>query len=837
MKHKKSFVFFCLIICLFAVVNVYAADANDTCEIQSSDVISVCADNKLSTSEGTFTDLANEIANSKGMLNLTRNYAYFDGDEDYKNGIGIDGEIIINGNGFQIDAKNMAGFFTVNSDNVCLKNIRFANGCAPDSETSSVFWHGLYGTLDNCSFSGCTSLQGGAVYWNGYGGEMLNCSFKECFGDDGGAVYWYGSYGKLSGCSFKDCFGENGGAVYWMRDWGVLSDCSFTNCSGSKGYSCGGAVYWSLNAISGVLTGCRFTDCFASSGGGALYWYASKGTLSNSTFLRCSALEDGGAVYWSKDYGNMDRCNFRNCSVLNKYSHGGAVYWNGMEGNMSCCGFADCSSLEEGGTIYWYGYKGTLNNCVFVKSFTSDNGGAVCWRGQNGEVEKCNFTDCGVSFSHDSYGGGAVYWGNSNGRLSGCAFINCSAFNNGGAVYWNGNDGNLSDSDFIGCYSIEGEIVWGITPTDCKFLKRAFIALPSITVNYGDDATITAYLDSDVEGDVIFTVNDRVAKVKIINGVANYTVGGLAGGAYCVSAYYAGDDAYGEETIKSMMYVQLKTFLTAQPVTAEYKSGECLTAYLKDDQGKALADCDVEVKIRDLITNLITDSEGKVCLLVSDLSPDNYTALISFRGNEIYLNSSTSANIVINKMATEITAANVNTVYNGGKYLVARLSDNQNHPLTDFSMEITLNGKIYVQTTDANGQIRISTDGLVPVKTYIASVIFKGNANYDGAASSVKVTVTKATPKLTASKKTFKRTVKIKKYTVILKTNQNVAMKNAWITLKVNKKTYKVKTNAKGQGLFKITNLNKKGTFTAVVKYAGNSYYNSQNAKPKIIVR
>ena len=130
-----------------------------------------------------------------------------------------------------------------------------------------------------------------------------------------------------------------------------------------------------------------------------------------------------------------------------------------------------------------------------------------------------------------------------------------------------------------------------------------------------------------------------------------------------------------------------------------------------------------------------------------------------------------------------------------------------------------------------------SADGLVPVKTYIASVKFKGNAYYDGAARLVKVTVTKATPKLTASKKTFKRPVKIKKYIVTLKTNQNRAMKNAWVTLKVSKKTYKVKTNAKGQGLFKITNLNKKGTFTAVVKYAGNSYYNSKTAKQKIIVR
>ena len=152
-------------------------------------------------------------------------------------------------------------------------------------------------------------------------------------------------------------------------------------------------------------------------------------------------------------------------------------------------------------------------------------------------------------------------------------------------------------------------------------------------------------------------------------------------------------------------------------------------------------------------------------------------------------------------------------------------------------VEITLNGKTYTQKTDSNGQIRLSTNGLVPVRTYIASVKFAGNAYFEKSTKSVKVTVSKATPKLTALKKTFKRTVKIKKYTVSLKTNQGKAMKNAWITLKVAKKTYKVKTNAKGQETFKITNLNKKGTFTAVVKYAGSAYYNSKTVKPKIVVR
>ena len=145
-------------------------------------------------------------------------------------------------------------------------------------------------------------------------------------------------------------------------------------------------------------------------------------------------------------------------------------------------------------------------------------------------------------------------------------------------------------------------------------------------------------------------------------------------------------------------------------------------------------------------------------------------------------------------------------------------------------------GVEYPVATDKNGQVKQSV-GSLDVGKQTVTFTFDGNANYAKSTKSVTVTVNKAAPKLTAAKKTFKKSVKTKKYTVTLKTNQNKVMKSVWVTLNVNKKNLKVKTNAKGQATFKITNLNKKGTFTATVKYAGNSYYKAVTAKPKITVK
>ena len=62
-------------------------------------------------------------------------------------------------------------------------------------------------------------------------------------------------------------------------------------------------------------------------------------------------------------------------------------------------------------------------------------------------------------------------------------------------------------------------------------------------------------------------------------------------------------------------------------------------------------------------------------------------------------------------------------------------------------------------------------------------------------------------------------------------------MKNTKVTIKVNKKTYAAKTNSKRVATFKLSKLTKKGKYVAVVKFAGNKYYNAVAKKVKIIIK
>lgn len=216
--------------------------------------------------------------------------------------------------------------------------------------------------------------------------------------------------------------------------------------------------------------------------------------------------------------------------------------------------------------------------------------------------------------------------------------------------------------------------------------------------------------------------------------------------------------------------------------------------------------------------------------------PDTYNIEAIYLGDRNFAKNSTSLSFIV-KDKTKVTASQVSVVYGNSKSFVVTLKDSSNKVLSGKKVTVKLNGKTYVGTTNANGQISVTVPSNLKPTTYAASLSFAGDDYYFASSGSVKVVVSKATPKITASAKTFKKAVKTKKYTITLKNNKNKVMKNTKVTIKVNGKTYSAKTNANGKATFKITKLTKKGTFKSVITYGGNAYYNKVTKKVNIKVK
>ena len=222
------------------------------------------------------------------------------------------------------------------------------------------------------------------------------------------------------------------------------------------------------------------------------------------------------------------------------------------------------------------------------------------------------------------------------------------------------------------------------------------------------------------------------------------------------------------------------------------------------------------------------------------LDPGEYIVTATYDGDEHYKPVTKSIKFKVSEassMVCDLTASKVTTTYGTSKNIVVTLKDSKGNPLVGRKVTVTLNNVAYTAVIPSDGVGEITIPSNLAVKTYDVTVSFAGETGISPKTINTQVVVKKATPKITASKKTFKVKDKYKKYQVTLKTNKNKVYKKQKITIKVNGKTYSAKTSSKGIATFKLTKLTKKGTFKATVKYSGNSKFKAVSKTVKITVK
>lgn len=336
-----------------------------------------------------------------------------------------------------------------------------------------------------------------------------------------------------------------------------------------------------------------------------------------------------------------------------------------------------------------------------------------------------------------------------------------------------------------------------------------------------DDGIVTFYDDSDMLG------NSSVA-----GGVASISFTPKNAGNHIITAIFTSDNYLSSNSSKTLNVDKARVDLVIEQIPAVHPSDPIRISVNITSNSKPVNEGTITYYVngKHLGTGYIYN--GRQVMIYTPDSTGAFDLEAVFGGtNNYYYSSENSTFSVVKK--TKITSSGITTLYNGGKYLVAILADEDGNPIENTTLTIKINGALKSFTTDADGKVRMSTNGLIP-KTYSAVISFAGNDNYENSTATAKVIVKKPTPKLYAKNKAFKINTKYKKYYVTLKTNKNQPMKKVKITLTVKGKTYRSATNSKGKATFKIINLTKKGKFNAVIKYSGNKYYKAIKKKVKI---
>lgn len=127
-------------------------------------------------------------------------------------------------------------------------------------------------SINNTTISSCTVVDNGVVNIINGVGVLSNVTFENCFAtkQQGGAIHIYKTDGNnLSaiGCTFTGCTSLSGGAIFNYYASVIIINSKFINCSASQ---YGGAIYdYTSDYL--YVSGCTFKNCSATRTGGAIY--------------------------------------------------------------------------------------------------------------------------------------------------------------------------------------------------------------------------------------------------------------------------------------------------------------------------------------------------------------------------------------------------------------------------------------------------------------------------------------------------------------------------------------------------------------------------------------
>ena len=261
-------------------------------------------------------------------------------------------------------------------------------------------------------------------------------------------------------------------------------------------------------------------------------------------------------------------------------------------------------------------------------------------------------------------------------------------------------------------------------------------------------------------------------------------------------------------------------------------------------------DSAVDVSSVTLLNVLVRDGDSfemdEAIIVKDNTFPNGVKGIsVNFDGHEIF----TADESVINQTLypatlydTSIQVEDVIVTAGQSVDLKMTLKDSNNNTLRGKTLMIVIDGKMVSVSTDSNGVATYSfVENAAGTKYVTISYLGEGSI-YKASVATAMVTVNakpappvvKKATTLTAKKATLK-VKKAKKIKVTLK-SQGKAVSGKTVTIKVNKKTFKAKTNSKGVATIKVK-VTKKGKFNAVIKFAGDSAYKAASKTVRFTVK
>ena len=697
-----------------------------------------------------------------------------------------------------------------------------------------------------------------------------NCTFINITtGNDHHSVL-YNTWGTMNvtGCNFTNCTTGYGVITNynWMSQTGVILNVKNSRFENNHALYEPGAIN-----NCGILTvyNCTFNNNSAELWGGAIHTHSNANTVINmSTFKNNEAEWNGGALF--------------TYSVLK-------VYNSLFENNV-------CHSDTGGGAIGAYNYGSTydiyIKNCTFINNTndcTGGHGGAItALNGGYLNVYNSRFINnhadigqaiCGFNQHIENGTNDTPYLG-----IVGCNFTNHTGSSD--TVYVDGTVNLFKNNRFVnstqnthfpGSGNTYNSIINPIRSNSKELLGASY---DNILTDFSPHQIIYVDPSSDKDAEQFDDEEEDYTDGSSWDCPYGLTTGfyyafqnigpngniRLANGEYIFDTYYSDwRDRLAQHFCTITGYGDNVRFVFPEGYDLDFtkvynindgEGGTISTLKTTITHENIIFDCDVKVGSRNF--KFINCTFNKGLTLSHDYESDDIF--------EMTFEKCTFANpksdiAIANKVTASfddacvfpVTAVDsvvdISSTEKG--VVVVTLTDNSSAPIANAPFKYSVNGGDE-QTATTGDDGKYSITGLTGEVTI--AVTYDGNESYNpvsgsesfnftdepapsndtNGSNSTPVPPAKVATKLTASKVTATYNV-AKKLVITLKDANGKALANKKVTVKVGTISKTLKTNAKGQVSLNVATLVPK-TYTATVKFAGDSSYSASTVKPKVVV-
>ncbi|MEE0938673.1 Ig-like domain repeat protein, partial [Methanobrevibacter sp.] len=325
-------------------------------------------------------------------------------------------------------------------------------------------------------------------------------------------------------------------------------------------------------------------------------------------------------------------------------------------------------------------------------------------------------------------------------------------------------------------------------------------------IDFNDEDEISITLPEDATGNLTVSVDGVETTVPVVNGTASVPLGNLTPGDHNISVSYSGDEKYDSASAEKSLSVVPGIEIPEDITTGDDDS---ISIDLPAD---ATGNLTVSV---DGVETTVPVVNGTASVPLGELSAGDHNITVSYSGDSKYAAYSKSVTAAVAKVKPTIDVT-VPANAQEGKVVSITIALPDDATGTVF---VDIDGNGYY--TNVNGTTVLKISGLTGGDKNI-TYRYTGDDKYEEASGNLSAFIL-FKPKLTGSKNFAMQYFDGSKYKVRAWGTDGKVAAGEVVTITLNKKTYKVKTNKNGVAALKIPNTvkpTKKYTITAQYKTA-----------------